>query len=122
MAFIICLDQYSGGQHRLNQAWFEQQLAINRNPHVFVFGHEPAFEANYRITLPFIQRNGTFSGCYRRAGARIYFSGHDHFYNRTTIPDNQGNQIWQILQDRRSPLKELSEMYRKDKRVTWDIS
>lgn len=32
-----------------------------------------------------------------RAGVRIYFSGHDHLYNRARIKDRNGNIIHQVL-------------------------
>ena len=48
-ALLVALDQYAGVRHQLvhsvNQAWLEAQLAARPRPHVFVFGHEPAFRA-----------------------------------------------------------------------------
>jgi predicted phosphodiesterase len=51
--FIIGLDQFTGGGHRVNQMWLNRQLAENGSIHVFVFGHEPAFDANHRDNLAF---------------------------------------------------------------------
>lgn len=120
-AFIICLDQYSGGQHKLNRAWLERQLSMNRNPHIFIFGHEPAFEASHKDNLAFYPKErDIFWDVIGRAGARIYFCGHDHFYSRTMIPDNHGNKIWQIIAGTGgAPLKGPSKMHREDKRATW---
>lgn len=97
-AFIIALDQYSGGQHRINQGWLERQLAGNTSPHVFVCGHEFAFAKGRDDNLGFYpEERDIFWDSIGNAGARIYLCGHGHFYNRTLIPDNAGNHIRQIV-------------------------
>ncbi len=52
-ALFVGLDQYTGGQHRINQAWLDKQLAGNNRPHVFIYGHEPAFETDHKDSLAF---------------------------------------------------------------------
>lgn len=118
-AFIVGLDQYTGGQHKVNQAWLDRQLAGNKNSHVFVFGHEPAFEVNHRDNLAFFRKDrDLFWDSIGKAGARIYFCGHDHFYNRAMIPDNAGNQIRQIIAGTGGgKLRNWSGMYKDNERV-----
>jgi hypothetical protein len=97
-ALIVGLDLYTGGQHKVNQDWLDRQLAGNRTPHVFVYGHEPAFETNHKDNLGFFPKErNLFWDSIGKAGARIYVCGHDHFYNRALIPDEAGNEIRQII-------------------------
>jgi len=97
-ACIIGLDQYAGEQHKVSQEWLDQQLSKNTQNHLFIFGHEPAFEAGHRDNLSFYpeQRN-RFWDSIGKAGGKIYFCGHDHFYNRALIYDSNGNPVWQII-------------------------
>ncbi len=118
-AFIVGLDQYTGGQHKVNQDWLDRQLAGNRIPHVFVYGHEPAFETRHKDNLAFYPKErDLFWGSIGRAGAKIYFCGHDHFYNRALIPDNSGNHIRQIIAGTGGgALRTWSGVYKDGKRV-----
>jgi len=97
-ACFIGLDQYAEGQHAVNQKWLDRQLSENRQIHLFVFGHEPAFETDHKDNLSFYpEKRDRFWDSIGKAGGRIYFCGHDHFYNRALIPDGKGNRIWQII-------------------------
>ena len=97
-AFVLGLDQFGGREHKINQAWLERELASNTKPHVFVFGHEPAFAVRHRDCLAFYpQDRDAFWDAIGKAGGRIYFCGHDHLYNRALIPDSAGNPIRQII-------------------------
>jgi hypothetical protein len=97
-AFIVGLDQYTGGQHKINQDWLDRQLAENKKNHLFVYGHEPAFETNHKDNLAFFPKErNLFWDSLGKAGGRIYFCGHDHFYNRSMILDSAGNEIRQII-------------------------
>jgi hypothetical protein len=118
-AFFVGLDQYAGGQHKVNQAWLERQLAGNVKPHIFVYGHEPAFETNHRDNLSFYpKKRDSFWNSLGSAGAKIYFCGHDHFYNRALIHDDDGNPIRQIiLGTGGGVLKKWPGIYREGKRV-----
>ncbi len=118
-AFIVGLDQFAGGQHKVNQAWLDRQLRRNRSPHIFVYGHEPAFEARHRDNLNFYpKKRNLFWNSIGRAGARIYFCGHDHFYNRALIPDEEGNPIRQIIVGTGGgKLKRGSGLYKDNDRV-----
>jgi hypothetical protein len=118
-AFIVGLDQFTSGQHQVNQDWLDRQLAGNRSPHIFVFGHEPAFEAGHPDNLSFYPKErDRFWDSLGRAGARIYFCGHDHFYNRALIPDQAGHPIRQIIAGTGGgPLKTWSGVYKGNSRV-----
>ncbi|HOO73317.1 MAG TPA: metallophosphoesterase [Spirochaetota bacterium] len=97
-ACIIGLDQYSGGQHRVDQKWLDGELSRNRQPHLFLFGHEPAFETDHKDNLSFYpEKRDLFWDSIGTHGGKIYFCGHDHFYNRALIRDRKGNPVWQII-------------------------
>ncbi|HPX56339.1 MAG TPA: metallophosphoesterase [Syntrophales bacterium] len=118
-AFIVGLDQFTGGQHKVNQAWLDGQLAGNGNRHIFIYGHEPAFGAGHPDNLAFFpEERDLFWNGIGKAGARIYFCGHDHFYNRALIPDQTGNPIRQIIAGTGGgPLKKWSGVYKDGDRV-----
>lgn len=116
-AFIVGLDQYVNG-HRVNQAWLDNQLAANTKPHIFVFGHEPAFRARHKDCLDdYPARRNAFWNSIEKVGAKIYFCGHDHFYNHARI-DNDGNpdnDIHQyIVGTAGAPLYKWSQTYDGD--------
>jgi predicted phosphodiesterase len=89
---FVVLDQYGAHLNRVNQAWLDTELASNALPHVFVFGHVPAFSVYHLDCLDdYPDARNRFwqsiaSGC-----GRIYFTGHDHFYNHARIDDGDGN-------------------------------
>ncbi len=96
-ALFIGLDQYVR-PHRVNQPWLDGVLARNRQPHVFVFGHEPAFAARRSGTLADrpAERDAFWSSL-AAANVRRYFCGHDHFYGRSAIADHAGRVVEQII-------------------------
>jgi len=95
---IIGLDQYTDGQHKINQQWLNRQVARKRKTHLFVFGHEPAFGTDYPDNLSFYKKKrDLFWNSIGHGGGKIYFCGHAHFYNRSLIEDSNGNEIWQII-------------------------
>jgi hypothetical protein len=96
-AFFIGLDEYIT-PHRVNQYWLDQQLASNNKTHVFVFGHEPAFKVNHSDCLgAYPKDRDIFWESIVSAGCRVYFCGHDHFYNRAHIMHNSDDKIYQML-------------------------
>jgi hypothetical protein len=117
--FVVGLDQYTGGQHKINQKWLDMQLAGNKAPHIFIYGHEPAFETDHKDNLAFYPGDrDLFWNSIGRAGGRIYFCGHDHFYNRALISDNYGNQIQQIIAGTGGGrLRRWSGAYKDEQRV-----
>jgi len=101
-AFIASLDLYANGNPvNVNQVWLDGELAANDRPHVFFFGHEPAFAANHQDSLdddP--EKRDTFWASIRDAGGRTYFCSHDHFYDHARVIDGDGdpnNDIHQYI-------------------------
>ena len=115
-ALLIGFDQYIDGQiHRVNQTWLDNQLAANTKPHIFVFGHEPAFKAKHADCLDDYPVNrDAFWASIENANGRTYFCGHDHFYDRAQV-DNDGdpsNDIHQyIIGTAGAPLRDWSPPY-----------
>ena len=88
---VIALDEYTTNG-RVNQAWLNAQLAANTRPHVFVFGHLPAFSVYHTDTLAsHAAGRDTFWNSLAAAGVRTYLTGHDHFYNHARLDDGDGN-------------------------------
>lgn len=91
-AFVAGLDQYGTHPHRVNQTWLDAQFASNTQPHIFVFGHEPAFKVYSRECLDnYPSERNTFWNSIAAACGRTYFAGHDHLYNHARIDDGDGN-------------------------------
>ncbi len=100
-ARIIALDEYVD-IHRVNQAWLAARLAADpAHPHLFVFGHEPAFKVFHTDCLgTYPDSRNVFWASLGAAGARVYFSGHDHFFDTARIDDGDGqpgNDLYQIV-------------------------
>lgn len=98
--FVAGLDQYVT-LRRINQGWLDDQFAMNTQPHVFCFGHEPAFSARHSDCLDdYPTERNIFWNSMAAEGERIYFAGHDHFYNHARIDDGDGdlsNDLHQII-------------------------
>lgn len=99
-AIIIALDNYSSNGQKINQAWVDTQFVNNNSPHVFVMGHEPAFSVKHKDCLddnP--QQRNNFLDSITQEGGRMYFCGHDHFYDHISADhDNEpGNDIHQFI-------------------------
>jgi len=117
-AFIVAVDQYVDEEQSINQNWLDNQFAVNTKPHVFVFGHEPAFEALHEDCIgedPDVRDK--FWASIAKAGGRTYFCGHDHFYDHAGV-DNDGdpdNDIHQyIVGTAGAPLYRWSPPYNGD--------
>jgi len=116
-AFILGLEQYGSERHTINQKWLERQLAANTKPHIFVYGHAPAFEVNHKDCLDdHPEERDSFIAALENAGARLYFAGHDHLYDHTCAnndfnPDNDIHQF--IVGTTGAPLrnKNLDKLY-----------
>ena len=88
---VIGLDNYVK-PGLVNQAWVNTVLALNTQPHVFAFGHLPAFKANHPDCLDdYPADRDTFWKGLKNANVRAYFAGHDHFYDHARIDDGDGN-------------------------------
>jgi hypothetical protein len=90
-ALVLNLDDYVTAG-RVNQSWIDAVLATNTRPHIFAQGHMPAFKANHTDCLDDYpaNRNAFWNGL-SNVTCRIYFCGHDHFYNHARINDGDGN-------------------------------
>jgi predicted phosphodiesterase len=97
-AMFVGLDNYVN-IHKVNQSWLNEQLASNKQPHVFVFGHEAAFKVFHADCLDdFPTERNTFWKSLTDAGVKSYFCGHDHFFDATQIDDGDGNKDNDIYQ------------------------
>jgi hypothetical protein len=98
-SLVIGLEQYGPDRHTINQQWLEQQLAANTKPHIFVYGHAPAFEVHHKDCLDdHPEKRNDFMSALENAGGRLYFAGHDHLYdhaaaNNDYYPDNDIHQF-----------------------------
>jgi len=112
--FVLALDQYIETR-RVPQQWLDEQLAKNKRPHIFLFGHEPAFKTQHTACLDdYPKERDTFWASIEKAGARTYFCGHDHFYNHARIdddgdPDNDVHQY--IVGSGGAPLRDWPGQY-----------
>jgi hypothetical protein len=122
--FIVGLDQYGSHPHKVNQDWLDRELASNRKPHVFIYGHEPAFEVRHRDCLAFYPEDrDAFWDSIGRAGGRVYFCGHDHLYNRAVIKDRASNPIRQVIAGTGGGyLVSWSGQYKESERVKGEYS
>jgi hypothetical protein len=90
-AFFVGFDNYSG--QKVNVEWVQERLADNTLPHVFSFSHEPAFAAYHLGCLDdFVEERDRFWAALERAGSRVYFCGHDHFYDHAHVLDGDGDE------------------------------
>jgi hypothetical protein len=97
-AFIVGTDQYGSHSRQVNQTWLDQQFAANQLPHVFVFGHNPAFEVTHPDCLnDYPDARDAFWDSIGAEGGRTYFCGHDHLIHHLRAQDSSGNWIHQVL-------------------------
>jgi hypothetical protein len=97
-ALIIGLDEFTVSQHKVNEVWFDSQIALKTEAHLFVYGHEPAFGVYHTDNLSFFNEDrDKFWNAIGKGGGRVYFCGHDHMYNRAAIVDKDGDILRQIV-------------------------
>ncbi|MBN1653641.1 MAG: metallophosphoesterase [Deltaproteobacteria bacterium] len=98
-AFFIGFDNYFS--QKVNVNWIQGKLDANTLPHVFVFSHEPAFAAYHSDCLDdFAEERDRFWAALGGAGSRVYFCGHDHFYDHARVTDgdrDSSNDIHQFI-------------------------
>ena len=100
--FILALDQLvtpNHGKNRVAQAWIDQQLAANTQPHVFPFGHFTAFKMIWDSFGDYPADRDRFWQSIARAGCRAYFCGHEHFYHEARVDSdgNNNNDLYQVV-------------------------
>jgi predicted phosphodiesterase len=97
---FIALDQYIE-LHRIDQTWLDSILVNNDKAHVFVAGHEPAFKLLHTNCMgAYPEERNIFWESLINAGVKIFFCGHDHFYDHAVIDDgdnNPYNDIHQVI-------------------------
>jgi autotransporter-associated beta strand protein len=78
-ALFLGLDEYRNSAQKINLDWVNTTLANSTAQHIFVFGHQPAYQANHSDCLDDVSdiRNTSMEKFYN-AGGRLYFAGHDH--------------------------------------------
>ena len=78
-ALFLGLDEYRNSAQKINLDWVNTTLVNSTAQHIFVFGHEPAYQANHADCLDDVSdiRNTSMEKFYN-AGGRLYFAGHDH--------------------------------------------
>ena len=97
-ALFVGLDEYVD-IHRVNQPWLDARLLANGLPHVFVFGHEAAFQTNHADCLgAFPADRNAFWRSLASGGARVAFAGHDHFFDALRADDGDGDEGNDLLQ------------------------
>ncbi len=88
---VLALDTYVN-PHRVNTNWVASVLAANTRPHVFAMGHDPAFKVNHADCLDdYPASRDAFWNSLSNAHGRIYFAGHDHFYDHMRLDDGDGD-------------------------------
>ena len=96
-AFFVGLDQFIK-PFRVNQPWLDEQFRQNKQPHAFVYSHTPAFRVGHTDSLAYYPaERDQFWNSLGNAGVRMYFSGHDHLYNRAHVKDQAGHTVYQVL-------------------------
>jgi hypothetical protein len=98
--FVAGLDQYVADL-QINQAWLDEQLAANTQPHIFTFAHAPAFKVYHDDNMSdYPENRDAFWNSLIAAGSRVYFTGHDHSYDHARLDDGDGNpnnDVYQVL-------------------------
>ncbi len=99
-ALFIGMDDYVR-IHTVNESWLKARLDSNTLPHVFVFGHEPAFKVFHSDCLDdSVTARNNFWNSLAAGNVKVYFCGHDHFLDASLIDDGDGkssNDIYQYL-------------------------
>ena len=88
---VAAMDNYVVA-HQCNTNWLKTILQTNHYLHAFVMGHEPAFSVNHPDCLGSVPAaRDTFWNILSNAACRVYFCGHDHFYDHMRLNDQDGD-------------------------------
>jgi hypothetical protein len=97
---VAVMDNYVVA-HQCNTNWLNDVLRTNKYLHAFVMGHEPAFSVNHTDCLDnVLTARDTFWNILSNAACRVYFCGHDHFYDHMRLNDKDGdpsNDVHQMI-------------------------
>lgn len=87
-AHFVALNSNKYSQsHHVQRSWLTTDLAGTVQPHVFVMAHEPAYPVDGHIgsSLDYYPtERDDFWNIMSAKGVRMYFTGHEHLYSRTT--------------------------------------
>lgn len=90
-ALFLGFDHYVS-IHRINQIWMDRQLLKKSVPHLFTYAHEPAFSALHSDCMDdYSLSRDLFWETMLAGGGRVFFAGHDHFYDHIRIDNKDGN-------------------------------
>ncbi|MFC2084313.1 hypothetical protein ACFLS9_04585 [Bacteroidota bacterium] len=87
---FISLDQYTE-YNSINQEWLDNQLLNNTKPFVFAAGHVPAFKVFHNGMAANPENRNVFWTSLTNNNGKIYFCGHDHFYDHSILNDEDEN-------------------------------
>lgn len=97
---VAVMDNYVVA-HQCNTNWLKDVLRTNQYLHAFVMGHEPAFSVNHIDCLDDVPTaRDAFWNILSNAACRVYFCGHDHFYDHMRLDDQDGdpsNDVHQMI-------------------------
>ena len=97
---VLALDEYVN-PYQVNTNWIKAVLATNTCLHVFAMGHVPAFKVQHQDCLQnFPDARDTFWNLLSSVASRVYFCGHDHFFDHARLDDGDGdpsNDIHQYI-------------------------
>lgn len=97
---VVGVDEYTN-TYRVNQSWIDSLFEANTLPHVFVVGHAPAFKVRHSSCLDDYPSNrNTFWNSLVDEQVKLYFCGHDHFYDHIRLDDGDNdttNDVHQII-------------------------
>jgi hypothetical protein len=123
-ALVLAVDEYGGTRHwpahAVDQSWVDSQLRANRRPHVFVFGHEPAFKMLHPDCLDDHPAQRVRLARPQSRGARIY-RGHDQPSTTMAVDDGDDNPTMTSINSRRrrpEPALFLDPPWRRQQRQT----
>ena len=99
-ALVLALDT-ERTVSRVNLPWVNDALTNNTKPHVFAMGHQPAFHVYHDDCLDdYPAARNAFWNMLSNANCKIYFCGHDHFYDHIRLDDgdgDDGNDVHQMI-------------------------
>jgi len=84
--FVSLNSNHYGQPNRVQSSWLEEDLSKNKEPHVFVFAHEPAYPSGPHKGSSLDARPAArdhFWHIMERYGVGMYFCGHEHLFDRT---------------------------------------
>lgn len=103
-ALFVAVDQYvaPGYDPSVNFTWLDKTLKDEKTgPHVFVFGHAPAWPAfktrNDKSLFHYPELASRFRESISRGGCRVYLTGHQHYTAVNFIKSDNRPDMWQIM-------------------------